>query len=143
MFLFLGNTLWQTSQGNCPRFPSWISDMCTRRFFWFPKYLLHTPHINFVVGGSTAGLFSFVLGNEGKSNFGTLSGEPLAIIGVALLLGDSVIADNGWAGCILVVIWGAETLVVKGVEKLFPLLTSWTLFWIWLEGSGWLFWTRL
>ena len=27
----------------------WISDMCTWRFFMFPKYLLHTTHINFVV----------------------------------------------------------------------------------------------
>ena len=48
-----------------------------------------------MVGGSTAGLFSFVLGNEGKSNFGTLSGEPFAKIGAALRLGDSVIAVNG------------------------------------------------
>ena len=45
MFLFLGKTLWQISQGNWPRLPSWISDMCTRRFFWLPKYLLHTPHM--------------------------------------------------------------------------------------------------
>lgn len=131
------------SHGNWPRFPSWISDMCTLRFFWLPKNFLHSPHINLVFGGSAAGLFSFVLGNEGSSNFGTLSGEFFAKIGVALLLGDSVIADNGCAGCILVVICGAETLVVKGVEKFVPLLTSWTLLCIWLFWRGWLFWTRL
>ena len=46
--------------------------------------------MNCFTGGSGVGLFSLVLGREGNSNFGTFSGDPLASMGVALLLGDSV-----------------------------------------------------
>lgn len=59
MFLLRGKILKQTSQGKCPRFPSWISEMWTLKFLVFPKYLLQTPHIN-LVGPSIKGLFSFV-----------------------------------------------------------------------------------
>ena len=34
--------------------------MWTRRFFWLPKYLLHTPHMNLPSFGSGEGVFSLL-----------------------------------------------------------------------------------
>ena len=104
IFLFLGKTLWQISQGNWPRLPSCISDMWTRRFFWLPKYLLHTPHMYCFPAAS--GLFSLVPGTgsgleeeEGSNSLGTFMGDPDTplVSGVPDRLGDSAtILPRGW-----------------------------------------------
>ena len=61
-----------------------------------PKYLLQTPHMNCLGGGSGLGLFSLVPDSDGSNNLGTFAGEPLAKMGVALRLGDSATVGRDW-----------------------------------------------
>ena len=68
-----------------------------------PKYLLQTPHMNCLGGGSGLGLFSLVPDSEreGSSNLGTFAGEPLAKMGVALRLGDSATVGRDWVSTLV------------------------------------------
>merc|ERR1719510_2759175 len=95
MFLLRGNTLLHRSQENSPLLPSWISLMWTRRFFWLPKYLLHTPHMSLPSFGSGEGVFSLLDVREGNKSLGSLSGEPMMEEGVADLFGlDSTLGTR-------------------------------------------------
>ena len=64
--------------------------------------------MNCLGGGSGLGLFSFVPESEGSNSLGTFAGEPLARMGVALLLGDSATAGRGWVSTLLIAELGVE-----------------------------------
>ena len=85
--------------------------MWTRKFFVFPKNLLHTPHINLVGGGSATGVAALAVScelvSEGSNNLGNLVGVPVK--GVPTRLGDPGKTESWAEG-------GVATGAGRGVE---------------------------